>query len=145
MADVRIEDNTQAVLAAMRAGAVRGLEIVGGKAETYAKALSAPIDTGALRNSITHQVDAGKLQVTIGSNVEYAPYVELGTGKLYSPPPEWIEFQAKRGRGLDHWFYRDEKGDWHVGFPHEGRKFLQNGIKNHLNEFKNIIKAELSR
>ncbi|MBP5182027.1 MAG: HK97 gp10 family phage protein [Lentisphaeria bacterium] len=52
------------------------LEIIGGKAETYAKQLC-PVDTGNLRNSITHQ-RAGKDTEAVGTNVEYAPYVELG-------------------------------------------------------------------
>jgi len=37
-----------------------------------------PVDTGELRRSITHEVngDTG----IVGSNLEYAPYVEYGTG-----------------------------------------------------------------
>lgn len=30
------------------------------------------VDTGAMRNSITHQVDAGDQSVYIGTNIEYA-------------------------------------------------------------------------
>ena len=73
----------------MRQAVNRALEIIGGMAETYAKGLT-PVDTGALRNSITHKVEMGEEQskVIVGTNVEYAPYVELGTGKLYEPPPE---------------------------------------------------------
>lgn len=52
------------------------LEIIGGKAEGYAKKLC-PVDTGNLRNSITHQRMNENTEV-IGTNVEYAPYVELG-------------------------------------------------------------------
>ena len=52
-------------------------EIIGGDAETNAKHLC-PVDTGNLRNSITHKVAADGMSVTIGSNVHYAPYVELG-------------------------------------------------------------------
>ena len=36
------------------------------------------MDTGRLRNSITHALDADGEAVYIGTNVEYAPYVELG-------------------------------------------------------------------
>ena len=102
-----------------------------------------PIKTGALRNSFTHRVDAYKKQVTVGSAISYAPYVELGTGKLYSPPPEWIESHAKKGRGLDKWYYKDEQGKWHVGYPRKGVHMLQKGISNHLDEYKNIIETEL--
>jgi len=54
----------------------RALEIIGGKAETYAKQLC-PVDTGNLRNSITH-VQVNDSTEAVGTNVEYAPYVELG-------------------------------------------------------------------
>ena len=54
----------------------KALEIIGGKAESYAKKLC-PVDTGRLRNSITHQQYDENTEV-IGSNVEYAPHVELG-------------------------------------------------------------------
>lgn len=60
------------------------LEIIGGKAESYAKKLC-PVDTGRLRNSITHQQYDENTEV-IGSNVEYAPYVELGTHKQKAQP-----------------------------------------------------------
>ena len=38
------------------------------------------VDTGRLRNSISHAVDGEAAY--IGSNVEYAPYLELGTKKI---------------------------------------------------------------
>lgn len=144
MADVRVEDNTKACIDAMRLSVLRALEIIGGKAESYTKAIT-PKDTGALQNSFTHHVDYDKKQVTIGSNIEYAPYVELGTGKLYDPPPEWIEAQAKRGRGLDKWYYQDDQGKWHVGFPRHGAHMLQHGVGDHVAEYNDIIRRELSR
>ena len=60
------------------------LEIIGGKAESYAKKLC-PVDTGRLRNSITHQQMSESVEV-IGTNVEYAPYVCLGTHKMAPRP-----------------------------------------------------------
>lgn len=63
-------------LSAEDAARHRALEIIGGKAESYAKKLC-PVDTGNLRNSITHQQMSANTEM-IGSNVEYAPYVELG-------------------------------------------------------------------
>ena len=62
----------------------RALEIIGGKAESYAKALC-PVDTGRLRNSITH-VQMDEETEVIGTNVEYAPHVELGTYKQRAQP-----------------------------------------------------------
>jgi len=63
-------------LSAEQAARKKALELIGGKAESYAKKLC-PVDTGRLRNSITHQQYDENTEV-IGSNVEYAPYVELG-------------------------------------------------------------------
>lgn len=128
----------------MEEACLRALEIIGGKAESYTKGLT-PVDTGALRNSFTHRVDGDKKQVTVGSNLQYSSYVELGTGKLYEPPPGWIQSQAKRGRGLDRWFYKDDKGKWHVGYPRKGVKMLQRAITEHLDEYKTVIIKELTR
>lgn len=67
----------------------QALEVIGGKAETYAKRIC-PVKTGRLRNSITHQQYDENTEV-IGTNVEYAPYVELGHhtsgGKFVSGKP----------------------------------------------------------
>lgn len=44
----------------------------------------APYREGYLENSITHTVDFGSTTGYIGSNLEYAPYVEIGTGRQSS-------------------------------------------------------------
>ena len=62
----------------------RALEICGGLAEGYAKRLC-PVDTGNLRNSITHEQMDENTEV-IGTSVKYAPYVELGTRKMRAQP-----------------------------------------------------------
>lgn len=43
-----------------------------------------PVDTGRLRSSITNELgaDGQGLVATIGTNVEYAPHVELGTSRM---------------------------------------------------------------
>ena len=63
----------------------RALEIIGGTAERYAKQ-QCPVDTGNLRNSITHQQYDENTEI-IGSAVHYAPYVELGTRRHPTPQP----------------------------------------------------------
>lgn len=55
----------------------KSLEEIGLAAERFAK-LDTPVDTGRLRNSITHVIDMSDTSVYVGTNVEYAPYVELG-------------------------------------------------------------------
>ena len=79
---VVFNDYSAEVLDAMHEAIARALERCGEQAEGYAKDLT-PVDTGNLRNSISHQVDEAESAVYIGTNVEYAPYVELGTGKYY--------------------------------------------------------------
>lgn len=53
--------------------------------EATAKAF-APVDTGALRNSIGHDVEGGAgsrvIEALIGPTVEYGPYVEFGTSRM---------------------------------------------------------------
>ena len=76
--------NRAAVLSALGGAKARALEIVGGMAETYAKQLC-PVDTGRLRNSISHAQQDENTEV-IGTNVEYAPFVELGTRNMAARP-----------------------------------------------------------
>ena len=84
MPDIVFTSNRVAVLSAVNAANSRALEIMGGKAESYAKQLC-PVDTGRLRNSITHQQQDDTTEI-IGTNVEYAPYVELGTRRQRAQP-----------------------------------------------------------
>lgn len=79
------EDNTWRIAAAMDQALAKALEEVGLVAEGYAKK-ACPVDTGRLRNSITHQVRPSEKSVYIGTNVEYAPYVELGTSRMKPQP-----------------------------------------------------------
>jgi phage gpG-like protein len=140
MSDVTIQDNSGAVLNALDDAIERALEIIGIKAEGYAKALC-PVGTpestgvkgyrgGTLRNSITHQVEKDTLDV--GTNVEYAPYVELGTGPYFDPPPEWEHFGTEKGSGIGH------------GYVHP-RPYLRPAIEDHLDEYEDIMKNELSK
>ena len=69
------KDNTDEVLSAMENAVERGLEAIGLMAEGHAKKIT-PVDTGRLRNSISHAVKDNAAY--IGTNVEYATYVEAG-------------------------------------------------------------------
>ena len=71
---VTIQDHSAEVSAEIKAALLRGLEKIGMVAEGYAKKLC-PVDTGNLRNSITHVVDEGGDAVYIGTNSEYGAYV----------------------------------------------------------------------
>lgn len=69
------ESNVQAVLDAAPEQIQAALEAIALQAEGYAIS-DCPVDTGRLRNSITHEVEGRTAY--IGSNVVYAPYVEFG-------------------------------------------------------------------
>ena len=83
----RLEDHSEEVLKAMNGAVLRGLEKCGLVAEGYAKKLvNSPgkKGTGYLRNSITHTVSMEEKAMYIGSDVEYASFIEVGTG-VYGP------------------------------------------------------------
>lgn len=79
------EDNTEQWGEEFQAALLRGLESVGLVAEGYAKGFC-PVNTGRLRNSVTHAIDNDEKAAYIGTNVEYGPYVELGTSRQKAQP-----------------------------------------------------------
>ena len=144
---VDFTDNSGSVLRALDEAANRALKRIGMKAEGYAKKL-APVGTvdsvggwaqknskgkrvyrgGTLRRSIAHRVDGDS--VSIGSNVEYAPYVELGTGPHFKVPPEWEQYTTERGRGVGNAYVKP-------------RPFLRPAIEDHREEYRDIMRDEL--
>lgn len=88
-----------------------------------------PVDDGTLRASITHNVDISKLQGEIGSNVEYAPYVEFGTG-LY----------AIKGNGRKTpWKFQDAEGNWHYTAGMHPQPFLEKALEDNKEQIVNDI------
>lgn len=140
MDDFKIEENNidKVIEEATRAGE-RALFIISEKARDYATNL-APVGTpestgkkgyrgGTLKQSI--QAYSDKEMAMIGTNVEYAPYVELGTGPNFQAPPEWEEFDVPPSKGLGYGYVKP-------------RPFIRPAIENHLNEYEEIIENELS-
>lgn len=127
---IKFIDNSEEVLAAMLEAKARALESCGLVAEGYAKKL-APVDTGNLRNSISHKVveDAAH----IGTNTEYAPYMEFGTGK-YTP-----------GGRPDSWVYQDDKGNWHRTEGAKAQPFLKPAVADHAQQYRQIIESEMRK
>ena len=72
---VKVTDNSAIFKKAKDEAVARALEAIGLTAESYAKK-DCPVDTGRLRNSISHAVKVDEHAAYIGSNVEYAKYVE---------------------------------------------------------------------
>ena len=79
------EDNTEEASRGIVRAIDRALEEIGLAAEGYAKR-ACPVDTGNLRNSITHAVEGSEDAVYVGTDVEYAPYVEMGTRRTAAQP-----------------------------------------------------------
>ena len=70
-------------------------------------------DTGMLQDSIHYRVDktaTGRL-VVIGSNIEYAPFVEFGTGIYGGTDPLYGGFASGPGRP-DAWAWYDPSGKY---------------------------------
>ena len=86
------------------------------------------IDTGAMRNSISHQVDLNDQSVMIGTNIEYAIYHELGTG---------IYLEGGGGRQTP-WAYQDANGEWHRTRGIKPIHMLKNGVSGSVEDFKSI-------
>lgn len=128
--EIRLTDNSDEFIQAMKQSALRAFERCGEQGEGYAKDLC-PVDTGNLRNSITHQVDEAEPAAYIGSNSSYASYVELGTGKYVSggrPTP---------------WVYQDEKGNWHRTHGQKAQPYLKPAVADHANTYRKIIEDEM--
>ena len=84
-----------------------------------------PTGDGQLKQSITHKVDKENNEGVIGTSVDYAPYVEIGTG-IYS----------SEGTGRKSpWRYKIEKtGEWHCTRGQQPQPFLQPALdKNKTN------------
>lgn len=80
-----VADHTDEVIKELGKAIARSLEAVGIEAESDAARLC-PVDTGRLRNSITHTIDGGEPAAYIGTNVEYASYVHNGTSRQKAQP-----------------------------------------------------------
>lgn len=138
MSDFKLTNNSGKLLQAVREYRDEKLEEIGQRAEDYAQRLT-PVGTpestgiagyrgGTLRKSITHKVVDDT--VYVGSNVEYAPYVELGTG-IY----------ATDGNGRKSpWVWVDKNGKAHYTRGMEPKHMLKKSIADHLDEYKKIIK-----
>lgn len=144
--DIKITDNSGEVMRAFKNQLQIALEAVGTQAESHAKQVisdslvygktdltkygekdNSRVDTGRLRNSVAHTVV--KEDVYIGTNLEYAPYHELGTG-IYASQP---------GGRQSPWVYYDRKGKAHRTRGLYPIHFLKKAASEHTEEYKKII------
>mgnify|MGYP003292472389 CR=1 FL=1 len=88
--------------------------------------INCPVDNGQLRSSITHQIE-GTTGI-IGTNVEYAPYVEKGTG-IY----------ADGGRETP-WRYETADGEWHTTEGQKPQPFLEPALTANIGRIRDCFK-----
>lgn len=95
----------------------------------------APKNTGALRQSITSEVreSGGELQGVIFTPLEYAPYVEYGTGL----------FAESGGRKDVPWCYQDDKGEWHTTSGQHPQPFMRPAFDENREQIIRILKEAL--
>lgn len=92
---------------------------------------NAPKDTGALRNSITSTVekDGDDIVGVVFTPLEYAPYIEYGTGL----------FAENGGRKDVPWNYQDDQGDWHSTSGLKPQPFMRPAVSDNRNKILEIL------
>lgn len=131
MADVKFTDNSDEAISEMNEAIEAALEAIGQQAVSHAKSNiteAGRVDTGALRNSISHLVDMSEETVYVGTNQEYAVFNELGTG---------IYLDGGGGRQTP-WSYQDANGNWHRTSGMPPIHFLKNAVQGHEAEYQRI-------
>lgn len=95
----------------------------------------APKDTGALRNSIASKVETqgGEAVGTVYTPLEYAPYIEYGTGL----------FATKGGRANAPWCYQDDSGHWHTTSGMKPQPFMHPALQENRNKILKLLKESI--
>lgn len=93
----------------------------------------APKGNGDLRRSISSKVE--ELQGIVFTPLEYAPYVEYGTGL----------FAEEGGRMDVPWHYQDEKGEWHSTSGMHPQPYMRPALEENRKNIKAIILEELTK
>ena len=95
----------------------------------------APKKTGDLRRKIKSKIEsrAENLKGIVYTPLEYAPYVEYGTGL----------FAENGGREDVPWRYKDDKGKWHSTSGQEPQPFMRPALDENREEILRILKGAL--
>lgn len=132
--EFEINDMSEEIKAAAKEQVLKALVHIGMKMHELAVKL-VPVDTGALRNSIAFKVEPDEQAVYIGSDSEYATYVELGTG----------EYSEVGGTPEKRWVYRDPlTGETRIGVPQKPRHFIKPAVADQADTFRQILHDYLS-
>lgn len=94
-----------------------------------------PVQTGELRRSITSKVENNGLEVTgtIYTPLEYAPYIEYGTGL----------FAEKGGRPTP-WCYQDDKGEWHTTSGQPPQPYMRPALNENRTAILEILGGSIN-
>ncbi len=97
----------------------------------------APKGTGELRRSITSKVESSgsDIQGVVFTPLEYAPYVEFGTGL----------FAENGGRQDVPWNYQDDKGEWHSTSGMKPQPFMRPALNENREEIIRILKEGIGK
>lgn len=95
----------------------------------------APKDSGELRRSITSKIErsADEIQGIVFTPLEYAPYVEYGTGL----------FAESGGRKDVPWHYQDDSGEWHTTSGQKPQPYMRPALDENREEVLRILKGAL--
>lgn len=110
----------------------QGAQKIQGDAKRLIKAKDA-FDTGRLHGSIS--VEAIPNGYAIGTNVEYAPYVEYGTGPLGDPT---VPHTTRK-----YWRYKDENGNWHTSHGMKARPYLRPALNINKKYVAKLVRSRL--
>lgn len=160
--ELKLTDNTGLYLNAMQSQIEAALEAVGGQAETYAKnnlTAAGKVRHNNLRGHIAHEVRISEDAVYIGTNVEYAKYIEYGTGKfgenggagdgwwVYVPGGEGGKHKGKRYTEAEARqivaILRSKGLDAHMTQGQKPTHFLKKAVMEHGQEYKQIVESIL--
>lgn len=125
---MKFVDNSEAVKRELERAAIRGLIKASLLVEGQA-VLLAPVDKGGLRDSIGYKVDESELVAYIGTNCEYAIYVEFGTGEL-----------AENGNGRKGgWVYKTPDGEVHFTYGMPPQPYLRPAFRRNQKAIRGIL------
>lgn len=113
---------------------IRGTNLV----QTHAKLIitaNKNVDTGNLRSSIVKAVDNSKLNGTVSTNVEYAPYIEFGTGRFA---------EGGGGRSTPWRFFSDRYG-WVTTSGHIAYPFMRPALNDNKKKLVKIAEIEVAK
>lgn len=96
----------------------------------------APKGTGELRRSITSRIerDGSDIVGIVYTPLEYAPYVEFGTGL----------FAENGGRTDVPWCYQDDKGEWHTTSGMNPQPYMRPALDENRERIKEILKEGIT-